>query len=90
METEALLIVLSAIPFIGLFFKRLHTKWHLKLKNVYDGWLKHHNCCQNDCNEEHKCQTEKSSNDEPETIWQLKGFSSEEEYEEFISKHPND
>jgi hypothetical protein len=41
-ETEALLILLSTIPFIGLFFKRLHARFHAKWNTI----------CGNKCHEE--------------------------------------
>jgi hypothetical protein len=41
-ETEALMILLSAIPLIGVFFKQLHARFHNKWKT-----LCHHEekCC---------------------------------------------
>jgi len=29
-ETEALLLLLSMVPLVGLYIKRLHAKWHLR------------------------------------------------------------
>jgi hypothetical protein len=29
-ETEALLMLLGAIPLVGYYFKSLHAKWHAK------------------------------------------------------------
>ncbi len=29
-ETEALLMVLSALPLAGLWFRQLHAKWHAR------------------------------------------------------------
>jgi len=42
-ETEALLILLGAIPLIGLFFKNLHKRIHSKWNNTC-----HSNCCEED------------------------------------------
>lgn len=34
MESEALMMFLSSIPLIGIFFKQLHAKWHAKYKSL--------------------------------------------------------
>jgi hypothetical protein len=43
-ETEALMMLLSAIPLIGFFFKRLHLKFHAKWKTI---------CHKESCNDKH-------------------------------------
>jgi hypothetical protein len=40
-ETEALFILLGAIPLIGLFFRRLHARFHQKWKTLCN----HKDCC---------------------------------------------
>lgn len=52
METEALLMFLSAIPLVGILFKQVHAKWHGKFKKVC-GLIKFHHkghdkCCEKD------------------------------------------
>jgi len=39
-ETEALLMFLASLPLIGLFFRRIHTRWHAKWKTLCG----HKNC----------------------------------------------
>jgi hypothetical protein len=41
MESEALLMVLASLPLVGLFFKKLHAKWHKKYHTL--------------CGHEHEC-----------------------------------
>jgi len=48
METEALFMVRPTIPFIGLFFKRLHTRFHAKWKT-----LCRFRCSKEGCNVHH-------------------------------------
>lgn len=35
-ETEALFVILSMIPLLGLYIKRWHASWHAKNKSVCD------------------------------------------------------
>ena len=63
-ETEALMMLLSAIPLIGLFFKKWHASFHNKWKTLC---LKN-KCCHHkvECQEHHLEHTEQVS--KPETL----------------------
>ena len=91
-QDEALAIM-SAIPAVGVFFKKIHAWFHKKT---------HHKCHEKDCYEDHvehkkigyltkeDMDLERKrvlDNDVP--IWELAGFNSEIEWETYISQHPD-
>lgn len=76
------LALLSAIPVVGFYFRKLHAWYHSKI---------HHPCHHEGCAQPHVEHSDASPviHEEEDTLWKAAGFPNEAEFDAYIIDHPD-